>query len=89
MQISELYKDIMQDLYYRDIGGERYIVRLRLKYSWETEYEYYNIILEYEDGVFTWEWDFDEGQDIIEILDYVNIDDIFIKYKIEEVVGNG
>lgn len=56
------------------------IVRMRIGYEWDTEWEYLNEILEYRpdaDPAFIWENDWDEGQQRVEILDYIFVDDLW------------
>lgn len=57
------------------------IVYLREKYEWEPDYRYYKVLLFYEpevnpQGLFTWEWDFDEGEEYIEVLGVIDINDV-------------
>lgn len=50
--------------------AETMIVRLRYKYSYDTEWTTVNEILEYENGDYIWNNDWNEGQEDIEILGY-------------------
>ena len=60
------------------------IVRMRIGYDFDNEWEYLNEILTYnpnaeynDDPVFLWEDDWDEGQQRVEILDYIFVDDLW------------
>ena len=59
------------------------IVRMRIGYDCDNEWEYLNELLEYNpfpyfnDPVFLWQNDWDEGQQRVEILDYIFVDDLW------------
>ena len=58
---------------------QKYIVWLRQKASNKTEWEYLkeilNVDLDY-DGYYVWDSDWNEGQQDVEVLGYIAIDDI-------------
>lgn len=57
------------------------IVHLRHKYSYEKDWTYDNQILDVDpdiDGYYVWLIDWDEGQEEVEILGCVAVDDIII-----------
>lgn len=60
------------------------IVRMRIGYDFDNEWEYLNEILTYnpnaeynDEPVFLWQNDWDEGQQRVEILDYIFVDDMW------------
>ena len=57
-----------------------YIVRLKYKYDWEKEYTIENEYLEYDSNNDCWVWlnDWNEGQTDVEVLGYIDIDDIYV-----------
>lgn len=57
------------------------LVYMRYKYSWEDKWTYSNEVLEADcsvDGFYVWINDWDEGQECVEILGCVSIDEIEI-----------
>lgn len=57
------------------------LVYMRYKYSWEDKWTYSNEVLEADcsvDGFYVWINDWDEGQEHVEILGCVSIDEIEI-----------
>ena len=55
------------------------IVYLRYKYSWEDEWTYSNEILEgIADGTFMWFNDWNEGQEDVEVLGFISIDEVYV-----------
>lgn len=67
------------------------IVYLREKYEFESDYRYYNVMLYYEpeknpQGSFIWSWDFDEGEEYIEILGCIDVDDVQVPSNMVESV---
>lgn len=60
---------------------ETQIVYIRYKYSWEENWTYSNEILEVDmnaDGYYVLASDWNEGQEDIEILGCISLDDIFV-----------
>ena len=56
-----------------------YIVKLRYKYSWETDWHYSNEILESSfDLNYIWNNDWNEGYDNVEVLGYISVADVDI-----------
>lgn len=55
-----------------------YIVRLRQRYDWQEDWEYFNILLEYNgnNDEYIWSWDYNEGQQHVEVLGYICIDEV-------------
>lgn len=53
-----------------------YIVRMRIKYDHEDDWDVFNILLDWdwEEDTWIWEWDWDEGQDQVEILGCIPMD---------------
>lgn len=58
-----------------------YIVRIKYKYSFETEDTISNEYLfwDYEVDDYVWFNDWFEGQQNVEVLDYISLDDVFNK----------
>ena len=58
-----------------------YIVRLRYKYSWENSYTISNEIYYFDGNEGCWCWfnDWNEGQDIVEVVGYVADEDIIVE----------
>lgn len=63
-----------------------YIVHLRMKYDYETEWEHTNELFEWENGDDKdypegWYWvnDWDEGQDQVEVLGCMDINEIEVE----------
>lgn len=58
-----------------------YIVRLRYKYSWETYYTISNEIYYFDGDAGCWCWfnDWNEGQDVVEVIGYVADKDIIVE----------
>lgn len=58
---------------------ETQIVYLRYKYSWEDTWIYSNQILEVDmnvDGFYIWQSDWNEGQEDVEVLGCIAVDDV-------------
>ena len=57
-----------------------YIVKLKYKYSFEERYTIDNEILEYDghEGEYMWLNDWNEGQDDVEVLGYIAVQDVQI-----------
>ena len=56
-----------------------YIVRLKYKYDWETEYTYSNeLILDNGRGDWYWQNDWDEGQTDVEVVGFMAVDDVAV-----------
>ena len=56
-----------------------YIVAIRQKASWETEWEYLKEILSVDlnyDNHYVWENDWNEGQQDVEVLGYIAVEDV-------------
>ena len=55
-----------------------YIVRLKYKYDWEKDYTISNEYLEYNGNDDNWIWlnDWNEGQTDVEVIGYIDIDDV-------------
>ena len=75
MKLKEFFDAIEKEEYRTD-----YIVKLRYKYSWEKEYTVENEYLEYDGNYDQWVWlhDWDEGQEDVDVLGYISIDDVFV-----------
>ena len=56
-----------------------YIIRIRQKYDHEKEYEFYNVICEFDCVTenFILNFDLNEGQSDCYVVDFINVDDIF------------
>lgn len=72
-----------------EIGSK--IVRIRLKYSFETDWRYINELYLYdpESGLpyseYVWEHDWHEGEEDVEILGFINISDVNIPEEKEAI----
>lgn len=57
---------------------EDYIVKLRYKYLWESDWHYSNEILEPDPCLEVYEWhnDWDEAYDLVEVLGYIAVADV-------------
>lgn len=57
-----------------------YIVKLKYRYSFEERYTIENQILEYDgsEDEYVWLDDWDEGQDDVEVLGYIAVQDVQI-----------
>ena len=55
-----------------------FIVFLRKKYDWEKEWHYINSLLTYDvnNNCWLWEWDWNEGQQDIEYLGFLDLEEI-------------
>ena len=58
-----------------------YIVRIKLKYDHETDYQYTNELLiydgsDYEGSIYHWDNDWDEGQQDIEVIGYISVSEV-------------
>lgn len=64
-----------------DAAISYYIVRIRYKYSWQNFYTISNEIYYFdgEVGCFCWFNDWNEGQDIVEVVGYVADEDIIVE----------
>ena len=74
MKLQEFYKMLDSD----DFLRTDYIVKLAYKYDWEKEYTIENEYLEYDGNQDVWVWlhDWNEGQTDVEVLGYIDIDDV-------------
>ena len=71
MTLEDLFKAVEEDC------GMEYVVRLKYKYDWETQYTYSNVILGNTGrDSFIWSWDWDEGQTDVTVLGYIEDCDI-------------
>ena len=61
-----------------DIGKGDYIVKLKYKHDYESEYTYSNEVVSYEIDSDSWIWlnDWCEGETDVEVMAYVAIDEI-------------
>lgn len=65
------------DQLFEIIGYGTYIVRLKYKYDYETEYTISNEVLDFSyDMGYIWLNDWYEGQHTVEVVAFINIDDI-------------
>ena len=57
-----------------------YIIKLKYRYSFEEKYTIENQILEYDgsENEYIWLDDWDEGQDDVEVLGYIAVQDVQI-----------
>lgn len=58
-----------------------YVVRLKLKYDHEKDYQYTNELLiydgsDYEGSIYHWDNDWDEGQQEVEVIGYISVSEI-------------
>ena len=76
MKLKKFFEMLDKDSHYRT----DYIVRLKYKYDWEKEYTIENEYLEYDSNNDCWVWlnDWNEGQTDVEVLGYIDIDDIYV-----------
>lgn len=51
------------------------IVKLKYKYTHETEYTISNEILDYYDDMYIWVNDWNEGQQDVEVIAWISVDD--------------
>lgn len=63
-----------------------YVVRLKLKYDHEKDYQYSNELLlydgsDYEGSIYHWNNDWDEGQQDVEVIGYIPISEIPFMYN--------
>lgn len=74
MTIEELFKIIDERIY----KPGHYLVHLRQRYSDEKEWTEYNILLEFDQFScgYVWDWDFNEGQEFVEVLGFIDTDDL-------------
>lgn len=79
MTLEEFFYKLEKLDYYEDV-----IVEIAYKYDWENEYTIENQYLEYDGNVGDWVWlhDWDEGQQNVEVLGYIRMQDVDIP-KIE------
>lgn len=65
------------DQLFEIIGYGTYIVRLKYKYEQETEYTVSNEVLDFSpDYGYVWLNDWFEGQQNVEVVAFINVDDI-------------
>ena len=62
-----------------------YVIRLKLKYDHEKDYQYTNELLiydgsDYEGSIYHWDNDWDEGQQDVEVIGYISVSEIFYFY---------
>lgn len=80
MTLEDFYKRIDESGIIQD-----YIVRIKYKYTWETEDEYTieNEIYFWdgETGDYMWFNDWYEGQQNVEVLEYISLDDVFNEWR--------
>ena len=58
-----------------------YVVRLKLKYDHEKDYQYTNELLiydgsDYEGSIYHWDNDWDEGQQDVDVIGYISVSEI-------------
>lgn len=80
MSLSDFYK-FLEDKEIQD-----YIVRLRYKYFYETDWHHGNEILEWDPDLEVYEWrnDWDEAYDIVDVLGYIAIADVDVPDNLKE-----
>lgn len=85
MNSKELFKAIEQDCWKRECYDD-YLVRVRYKYKWETEWTYGNEYLEFNGNDFDWVWlkDWNEGQEDVEFLGFIAVDDVDVPRNLEQ-----
>ena len=73
--LQAFYKTVHEKYYFDDL-----LVFMRYKYDFETEWNYSNqlFLFESDDIGHVWQRDWDEGQQDVEILAFMRIDDIVI-----------
>ena len=74
MTLKELFK-IIDD---RNYKPAHYLVHLRERYSWDKNWTEYNVLLEWDCDMcgYIWDWDFNEGQEFVEVLGFIDLDDV-------------
>ena len=74
MKLNEFFEMLDSD----DFLRTDYIVKLAYKYDWEKEYTVENQYLEYDGNQDAWVWlnDWNEGQTDVEVLGYIDIDEV-------------
>lgn len=67
--------------YIRKLPVSDYLVKIRLKYEHEKYYRYTNelCIWNWETNVYEWFMDWNEGEQDIEILGCIDLDDVYIE----------
>lgn len=57
---------------------EYYLVHMRERYAHEKEWQDFNILFCFNQDTckYEWEWDFWEGQEYVEVLGFIDLDDI-------------
>ena len=53
-----------------------YVVRLKLKYDHEKDYQYSNELLLYDGSDYYWNSDWDEGHQDIEVIGYISVSEV-------------
>lgn len=73
--LQAFYKTVYEKYHFDDL-----LVFMRYKYDFETEWNYSNqlFLFESDDIGHVWQRDWDEGQQDVEILAFMRIDDIVI-----------
>lgn len=74
MTLKELFK-IINDRTYKPAY---YLVHLRERYSWDKDWTEYNVLLAWDWDMcgYVWDWDFNEGQEFVEVLGFIDTDEI-------------
>lgn len=77
MKSEQLFKAIEEDCLKHHCYSD-YIVRVRYKYEWVSKWIYSNEYLEWEGNTGDWCWlkDWNEGQEDVEFLGFISVDDI-------------
>lgn len=79
--LQAFYKTVHEKYYFDDL-----LVFMRYKYDFETEWNYSNqlFLFESDDIGHVWQHDWDEGQQDVEILGFMKIDDVPFLFYSEE-----
>ena len=88
MTEQEFYQAVDNQPYKADM-----LVRIKMKYSHEKEYEYLNVlyVFDMDKAEHVWYWDWYEGQQDVEIIGAVLLEDVDVplfsdKYTIEKML---
>lgn len=89
MTEQEFYQAVENQPYKADM-----LVRIKMKYSCDKEYEYLNVLYSFDmDKMkYFWDWDWYEGQQDVEIIGAVLLEDVDVplfsdKYTIEKMLN--
>ena len=69
-----------ENIEHYDLHNGEYLVKIKMKYEWQQDYDYELATLFVYDGYrghnYYWSWDWDEGQEEVYFIGIINVDDI-------------